>query len=202
MILLTVFQQGRCYFCFLEKKRLMMKTTIITLILILGITTMTYSNDKYEKATFGAGCFWGVEDAFMQLEGVIETTVGYLGGTLEDPSYKDVCTDKTGPAEVVQIIFDPSKVSYEQLLELFWKIHNPTQLNRQGPDVGTQYRSAIFYHNEAQKQMAEKSKEALVQSGKYDRPVVTEITPASTFYKAEEYHQEYLKKNGHSSCHF
>ncbi len=163
---------------------------------------MTYSNDKYEKATFGAGCFWGVEDAFMQLEGVIETTVGYLGGTLKNPSYKDVCTDKTGHAEVVQIIFDPSKVSYEQLLELFWKIHNPTQLNRQGPDVGTQYRSAIFYHNEAQKQMAEKSKEALVQSGKYDRPVVTEITPASTFYKAEEYHQEYLKKNGRSSCHF
>ncbi len=158
-------------------------------------------NSKLEKATFGAGCFWGVEDAFMQVKGVKETTVGYLGGTMSEPSYKDVCTGQSGHAEVVQIIFDPQIVSYESLVNLFWKIHNPTLLNRQGLDVGTQYRSAIFYHSEQQKQIAEKSKSEITESGKFNRPIVTEISLVSIFYKAEEYHQEYLKKNGLSSCH-
>lgn len=162
---------------------------------------MNAENKKYEKATFGAGCFWGVEDAFLQIEGVKKTTVGYLGGNMNNPSYKDVCTGRTGHAEVVQIVFDPDVVSYESLLAFFWKIHNPTLLNRQGPDVGTQYRSAIFYHDEKQKQLAENSKNELEASQKFKHPIVTEISEASKFYKAEEYHQEYLKKNGFSSCH-
>lgn len=179
----------------------MKKYISLTTIIILFTMTVDAKNNKLQKATFGAGCFWGVEDAFMQIEGVKRTTVGYLGGTLKNPTYKEVCSGKTGHAEVVQIVFDPEKVSYEELLNLFWEIHNPTLLNRQGPDVGTQYRSAVFYHSEEQKEIAEKSKKALNSSGKYRDPIVTEITEASAFYKAEEYHQEYLKKNGLSSCH-
>lgn len=154
-----------------------------------------------EIATFGAGCFWGVEAAFMQIKGVIKTTVGYLGGTLKNPNYKDVCSGNTGHAEAVQIKYDPEQVAYTELLGLFWSIHNPTTLNKQGADIGTQYRSAIFYHSQEQKELAEKSKIELDNSGKYLRPIVTEITPTSTFYQAENYHQEYLIKNGLSSCH-
>ncbi|WP_054951507.1 peptide-methionine (S)-S-oxide reductase MsrA [Numidum massiliense] len=154
-----------------------------------------------ETATFGAGCFWGVEALFMNTEGVRETAVGYMGGTVPNPTYEDVCTDQTGHAEVVQIVFDKAVISYDELLQLFWKNHDPTTLNRQGPDVGTQYRSAIFYHSEAQKATAIASKKALAQSGVYKKPIVTEITPAQTFYPAEEYHQKYLAKRGLHSCH-
>lgn len=152
-------------------------------------------------ATFGAGCFWGVEETFRSTPGVLSTVVGYLGGTMENPTYEDVCTGKTGHAEVVQVTYDPSVVSYETLLDVFWGNHNPTTLNRQGPDVGEQYRSAIFYHTPEQKLIAEKSKDALQASGKFGKPIVTEITPASAFYKAEDYHQQYLAKRGLSSCH-
>lgn len=154
-----------------------------------------------EKATFGAGCFWGVEAEFRKIEGVAQTAVGYAGGTLENPTYRDVCSGHTGHAEVVEVEFDPSRVSYEQLLNVFWENHDPTTLNRQGPDVGAQYRSAIFYHTPEQERAAHASKEALGQSGKFKRPIVTEITPASTFYRAEEYHQQYLEKRGVSHCH-
>lgn len=153
-----------------------------------------------QKATFGAGCFWGVEAAFRQVEGVASTAVGYLGGTMEKPSYHDVCTGRTGHAEVVEVEYDPSVVSYEDLLSVFWENHDPTTLNRQGPDVGTQYRSAIFYHNEEQSDAAIASKEKLAASGKYRNPIVTEITPASAFYLAEDYHQQYLEKRGLASC--
>ncbi|PNX49170.1 MAG: peptide-methionine (S)-S-oxide reductase [Thermoplasmata archaeon M9B1D] len=148
-----------------------------------------------EKATFGAGCFWGVQKEFNKIKGVTNTTVGYMGGNLKNPTYKDVCTNKTSHIEVVQIEFDPKIVNYEKLLELFWKIHDPTQLNRQGPDIGTQYKSIIFYHNEKQKIIAEKSKEKLQKSNKFKKPIVTEIKPLDIFYKAEEYHQNYLEKN-------
>ena len=154
-----------------------------------------------ETATFGAGCFWGVEATFRQIPGVIDTAVGYLGGELVNPTYEDVCTDRTGHAEVVQITFDPAKVSYEQLLSVFWETHDPTTLNRQGPDIGTQYRSAIFFHSPEQEAVARKSKAEIEASGKFRRPIVTEITPASTFYRAEEYHQKYLEKRGVTHCH-
>ncbi len=154
-----------------------------------------------EKATFGAGCFWGVEAAFREIPGVVDAAVGYLGGTLENPTYQDVCTDTTGHAEVVQVTYDPAQVSYDKLLDLFWSIHNPTTMNRQGPDVGSQYRSAIFYHSPEQKAAAEKSKAALEAAKRFARPIVTEITAASTFYRAEEYHQQYLAKRGLRSCH-
>ena len=154
-----------------------------------------------EKATFGAGCFWGVEASFRQIPGVTDAAVGYLGGQTQDPTYKDVCTDQTGHAEVVQLTYDPAKVTYEQLLDAFWNMHNPTTPNRQGPDVGTQYRSAIFFHSPEQKATAEASKAKLQASGRYRSPVVTEITPASEFYRAEEYHQRYLEKRGLASCH-
>ncbi|UCE35882.1 MAG: peptide-methionine (S)-S-oxide reductase MsrA [Thermoplasmata archaeon] len=153
-----------------------------------------------EKAMFGAGCFWGVEAAFRKVKGVVSAAVGYMGGTLENPTYKDVCTDKTGHAEVVQVEFDPKVISYEELLKVFWDIHDPTQLNRQGPDFGTQYRSVIFYHNEEQNKLAIASKEQLQQSGKYEGEIVTEITPATVFYRAEEYHQRYHEKHGIDSC--
>ena len=153
------------------------------------------------KATFGAGCFWGVEQAFRQVKGVTATRVGYLGGTMNNPTYHDVCTDMTGHAEVVQVEFDPSKVSYEDLVNVFWSCHDPTQLNRQGPDVGTQYRSAIFFHSPEQERAARASKEKLEASGRYKRPIVTEITPASEFWIAEDYHQQYLEKRGINSCH-
>lgn len=160
----------------------------------------TMKQTNLQTAMFGAGCFWGVESTFRNVDGVVETAVGYSGGTTENPTYRDVCTDRTGHAEVVQVQYDPSKVSYEELLRVFWDNHDPTTLNRQGPDLGMQYRSAIFYHNEEQRQIAEASKERLSKSGKYRRPIVTEITPASTFYRAEEYHQRYLEKQGKTSC--
>ena len=153
------------------------------------------------KATFGAGCFWGVEVAFRQVKGVTDAAVGYMGGTLENPTYKDVCTDRTGHAEVVHVEYDPGQVSYEELLKVFWDNHNPTTLNRQGPDVGTQYRSVVFYHTPEQQAAAEAMKEQLQRGGRYRRPIVTEITPATTFYRAEEYHQRYLEKRGLASCH-
>ncbi len=157
---------------------------------------------KLEKATFAAGCFWGVEAAFRQIKGVKSTRVGYVGGSMKNPTYEDVCTDKTGHAEAVEITFDPNKTSYEKLLQVFWDNHNPTQLNRQGPDVGTQYRSVIFYHNDKQKKAAIKSKEKLQNSDKYKgSKIVTEIVPVETFYEAEEYHQQYLEKRGLSTCH-
>lgn len=152
-------------------------------------------------ATFGAGCFWGVEEAFRRTPGVVETAVGYMGGSLDHPSYEAVCTDRTGHAEVVQVQFDPEKVTYDQLLDRFWGLHDPTTLNRQGPDVGAQYRSAVFYHDEAQREAALARKESLQASGQFRRPIVTEITPASTFWRAEEYHQKYVQRRGGSSCH-
>jgi len=152
-----------------------------------------------EIATFGAGCFWGIEAAFQQVPGVVETAVGYSGGHMANPTYKDVCTDQTGHAEVVQVSFDPSKVSYEQLLDTFWQIHDPTQLNRQGPDVGDQYRSAIFTHGSDQERAAIASRDR--EQAKYRRPIVTQILPAARFWPAEEYHQRYFEKNGGAACH-
>lgn len=153
------------------------------------------------KATFGAGCFWGVEAAYRQIPGVIATTAGYLGGTLENPTYHDVCSGRTGHAEVVQVDYDPERITYDDLLTVFWENHDPTTLNRQGPDAGTQYRSAIFYHDDAQKEAAIASKEERERSGRHRRPIVTEITAATEFYEAEDYHQQYLEKRGLSSCH-
>ena len=151
-----------------------------------------------EKATFGAGCFWGVEETFRKLTGVTSTAVGYAGGTKDDPTYEDVCSDETGHAEAVQVEFDPSQISYDDLLDVFWSNHNPTTLNRQGPDVGTQYRSVIFYHSPEQKAAAEKSK--IDTSSRFNRPIVTQIEPARKFWRAEEYHQRYLEKRGQSHC--
>ncbi len=151
-----------------------------------------------ENATFAAGCFWHVEEAFKEVKGVLNTTVGYMGGKMKNPTYEDVCSDKTGHAEVVQIEYDPKIVPYEKLLEVFWTIHDPTQKNKQGPDEGTQYRSAIFYHTEEQKKIAEKSIKE--EQKKYKEKIATEITKAGTFYKAEEYHQKYLMKKGAKSC--
>jgi peptide-methionine (S)-S-oxide reductase len=153
------------------------------------------------KATFGAGCFWGVEAAFRQLKGVTGTAVGYMGGTLREPTYHDVCTGRTGHAEVVQVDYDPSQVSYDDLLRVFWENHDPTTPNRQGPDVGTQYRSVIFFHTPEQEAAAGASKDALAKSGRFKRPIVTEIQPAPDFWKAEDYHQQYLEKRGQAHCH-
>jgi peptide-methionine (S)-S-oxide reductase len=152
-------------------------------------------------ATFGAGCFWGVEADFRDVKGVVDAAVGYSGGTLPNPTYRDVCTDSTGHAEVVQVTFDPAQVSYEKLLEVFFSLHDPTTPNRQGPDVGTQYRSAIFFHTPEQEAAARAAKEKLNKSGRFARPIVTEITPASQFFRAEEYHQRYLEKRGLRACH-
>jgi len=154
-----------------------------------------------EKAMFGAGCFWGVEETFRQLKGVTSTAVGYSGGTYKNPTYKDVCTDQTGHAEVVQVEYDPSQISYDQLLEVFWENHNPTTLNRQGPDMGTQYRSVIFFYTPAQEKEARASLEKLRQSGRYSKPIVTQIEAAREFYRAEDYHQQYLAKRGMKACH-
>lgn len=154
-----------------------------------------------ETATFGAGCFWGVEAAFRSTPGVLATAVGYSGGHKQNPTYKEVCTDRTGHAEVVSVEFDPSKISYAELLEVFWGSHDPTQLNRQGPDVGTQYRSVIYYHSPEQQRAAEASKATLASSGRLRRPVATVIEPAQEFYMAEDYHQQYLEKRGLSHCH-
>ncbi len=153
-----------------------------------------------DTATFAAGCFWGVEAAYRRLDGVTSTAVGYMGGTTDNPTYEEVCSDRTGHAEVVHIHFDPGVVSYEQLLDLFWELHDPTTRNRQGPDVGSQYRSAVLYHDQQQQHAALVSKEALQTSGKYSRPVVTEITPATTFWRAEEYHQQYFERRGEGVC--
>ena len=149
-----------------------------------------------EKATFGAGCFWGVEAAFRKIKGVVSTKVGYSGGSSKNPTYKGVCSGRTGHAEVVQVEYDPSKTSYEELLDVFWSVHDPTQLNRQGPDVGTQYRSAIFFYNAEQEAAAKAAKAHLEKSGRHRKPIVTEIIPASEFYVAEEYHQQYFEKHG------
>ena len=157
---------------------------------------------RIQKATFAAGCFWGVEETFHRLKGVHSTTVGYSGGGFPNPTYEDVCQGDTGHAEAVQIEFDPSIVSYEDVLQVFWASHNPTTLNRQGPDFGEQYRSVIFYHSTEQKEAAVKSKRALEQSKKYKDSVVTQIVPAVIFYRAEEYHQQYLAKRGLGDCHF
>ncbi len=147
-----------------------------------------------EKATFAAGCFWGVEAAFRRVEGVESTSVGYIGGTTENPTYGDVCTGQTGHAEAIEVVYDPSRVTYEDLVSVFWDIHDPTTLNRQGPDIGTQYRSGIFYHTPGQETAARASRENLQQSGRFRREIVTEITPATTFYMAEDYHQQYFEK--------
>ncbi|HEX8679047.1 MAG TPA: peptide-methionine (S)-S-oxide reductase MsrA [Chthoniobacterales bacterium] len=153
-----------------------------------------------EKAMFGAGCFWGVEATFRNLKGVVNATVGYAGGNTENPTYDDVCSNETGHAEVVEVEYDSSQVSYEQLLDTFWANHNPTTLNRQGPDVGTQYRSVIFYYTPEQQAAAEQSKAALDESGRFPRPIVTQIEPAPKFYRAEDYHQRYLEKRGLAHC--
>ena len=153
-----------------------------------------------DKAAFGMGCFWGSEAAFRQVPGVVDAAVGYMGGTLKNPTYRDVCTGRTGHAEAVQVEYDPSKVSYEDLLKVFWENHDPTTLNRQGPDAGTQYRSVIFYYNERQEAGAIASKEQLRKSGRYRNPIVTEIVPATEFYRAEEYHQRYFEKHGLIGC--
>jgi peptide-methionine (S)-S-oxide reductase len=153
------------------------------------------------KAMFGAGCFWGVEEAFRKVPGVRDAAVGYSGGSLENPTYKDVCSGSTGHAEVVEVDFDPAAVTYDALLDVFWNNHNPTQLNRQGPDVGTQYRSSIFFYDAAQEVAARASKERLEKGGRFPRPIVTEISPAKPFWRAEEYHQRYFEKRGGGSCH-
>ena len=150
-----------------------------------------------ERATFAAGCFWGVEADFRAIDGVTDVLVGYTGGSTPNPTYQQVCSDRTGHAEAVEVTFDPARVSFEQLLAAFWEMHDPTTPNRQGPDIGSQYRSSIFYHSEAQKAAAEASKAALERSGRYKGPVVTEIVPASTFWRAEDYHQQYVAKRGH-----
>jgi peptide-methionine (S)-S-oxide reductase len=153
------------------------------------------------KATFAAGCFWGVEDAFRQVKGVTSTTVGYTGGHTKNPTYKEVCADRTGHAEAVEVEFNPAEASYRELLAVFFQSHDPTQLNRQGPDYGKQYRSAIFYHDAEQEAAARDAKAALEKAGVFKRPIVTEITPASEFYRAEEYHQQYFEKQGIRACH-
>jgi peptide-methionine (S)-S-oxide reductase len=155
---------------------------------------------KTEKATFGAGCFWGVEETFRNLKGVVATAVGYAGGTKDNPSYEDVCTDETGHAEVVEVEFDPSQISYNEELDVIWSNHNPTTLNRQGPDVGKQYRSVIFYDSPEQKAAAESSKDEQEKSRRFNRPIVTQIEAAPKFWPAEEYHQRYLEKRGQSHC--
>jgi len=160
------------------------------------------AKQQLETATFGAGCFWGVEEDFRKTPGVVETQVGYAGGSTPNPTYQEVCTDATGHAEVVQVEFDPSKVSFNELLNKFWELHDPTQVDRQGPDCGTQYRSVIFYHSKQQKEAAEKSKKLLEKSGKFGiSKIATQIVAAKTFYKAEGYHQQYLAKRGLKVCH-
>lgn len=155
-----------------------------------------------QEAIFAAGCFWGVEAAFRQTPGVVDTEVGYTGGHTQDPTYREVCSDTTGHAEAVHVTFDPEKITFDQLLDVFWENHDPTTMNRQGPDVGSQYRSAVFYLTPEQKEIAEASKQRLQESGKLSRPVVTEITAATEFWRAEEYHQQYAEKRGMLSCHY
>jgi peptide-methionine (S)-S-oxide reductase len=180
-----------------------MKKIILSLLLagMAGFAPAEEGSVKTEKATFAAGCFWGVESAFQKVTGVIHTQVGYTDGKTANPTYREVCTGTTGHAEAIEITFDPSKVPYETLVSLFFKMHDPTQVNRQGPDIGTQYRSAVFYHSPEQKTAAEAIKAALNQSGKYKKPIATQILPAEPFYRAEEYHQRYFEKNGGPACH-
>lgn len=154
------------------------------------------------KASFGAGCFWGVEEAFRKVPGVLSTEVGYSGGTSENPTYHQVCTGTTGHAETLSLDYDPAKIAYEQLLDLFWKLHDPTTRDRQGPDIGSQYRSVVFYYTPEQHQAAQLKKQQLDDSGHYRKPIVTQIVPAAPFYRAEEYHQRYVEKQGGDSCHF
>ena len=157
-------------------------------------------NEGLDKAMFGAGCFWGVEAVFLKVPGVVDSTSGYSGGHTENPNYEEVCTDKTGHAEVVEVVFDPGEISYGDLVEFFWIMHDPTTLNRQGPDVGKQYRSAIFFYNKEQEEIAKESKTMLEQSGKHKQPVVTEITEASKFWRAEKYHQRYIENHPGYVC--
>ena len=157
-------------------------------------------DQKLKKATFGAGCFWGVEKIYAKIPGVASTTVGYMGGSTQNPTYQEVCANGTGHAEVVEVTYDPAKVSYEELLTTFWEWHDPTTMNRQGPDVGSQYRSVIFYEDDEQKKTAEHSKQVLEKAKVYARPIVTQIVPAAQFYRAEEYHQQYLQKNPGGYC--
>jgi|AGTN01.2.fsa_nt_gi methionine-S-sulfoxide reductase len=168
--------------------------------LVINLPENKMPGKKLEKATFGAGCFWHVEDAFMNVPGVVSTEVGFEGGHTENPSYKDVCTHTTGHAEVTEVTYDPSKVSYEDLLNVFWNIHDPTTPNRQGPDIGGQYRSVIFFHDKEQEETAKASKEKMEKSGKFRRPIVTQIVPAQKFWRAEEYHQKYFQKTGQRAC--
>jgi peptide-methionine (S)-S-oxide reductase len=161
-----------------------------------------FQSKDSQTATFGAGCFWGVEETFRKLKGVVSTMVGYTGGEYKDPTYGDVCSGQTGHAEVVQVVYDPNEIAYDALLKAFWDCHNPMELNRQGPDTGTQYRSAIFYHTPLQKESAIKSKTELEKSKRFPRPIVTQIVPSVTFYPAEDYHQQYLRKQGLDSCHY
>ncbi len=153
-----------------------------------------------DVATFGAGCFWGIEAAYRQIPGVVSTAVGYMGGTRDEPTYRQVCSGRTGHAEVVQVTYDPERLSYDDVLAVFWDNHDPTTKDRQGPDVGTQYRSAVYVHDESQEKAARRSIEELESSGRFRRPVVTEVTSASTFWPAEDYHQQYLEKRGLSTC--
>lgn len=166
-----------------------------------GVQPETTKDMKTEKATFAAGCFWGVEATFRKMPGVIDAFPGYTGGKTVNPTYKDVCTDLTGHAEAVEITFDPTKVTYQQLVDVFFKMHDPTQVNRQGPDVGTQYRTAIFYHSPEQKMVAEATIKRLTEAKKFRRPIATQLVEAQPFYKAEEYHQRYLEKHGLDNCH-
>jgi len=182
-----------------------MKIILLSCLLFgLMANTVTYGENimNEQKAQFGAGCFWGVEAAFRKVEGVLDATVGYSGGRTKNPAYKEVCSGNTGHAEVVNLIYDPKRVSYQKLLNVFWDIHDPTTKNRQGPDVGSQYRSAIFYYTPEQQQIAQESLILIERSGAFKKPIVTEIVPANVFYKAEEYHQRYHEKHGGSSCHF
>ncbi|MDB2368917.1 bifunctional methionine sulfoxide reductase B/A protein [Flavobacteriales bacterium] len=165
-----------------------------------SISIRFIADEKMNKATFAAGCFWGVEELFRSLNGVYSTDVGYIGGTTKNPTYKEVCYENTNHAEAVEVVYDPTQISYDKLIQIFWENHNPTTLNRQGPDVGTQYRSAVFFHDEEQKEIAIRTKEELDKSAKFKNAVVTEIVPSQTFYRAEEYHQEYLYKRGKGSC--
>ena len=178
----------------------MLKWALILMLFITGSLLAEKEDKTMEKATFGAGCFWGVESAFSKVPGVQSTAVGYSGGHSKNPTYREVCSGRTGHAEVVQVEYDPDIVTYDNLLFIFWSIHNPTTLNRQGPDVGDQYRSAVFFHTEGQRKAAEHAKLELERSGQFKRPIVTEITRASEFYRAEEYHQQYYKKQGKKSC--
>ncbi|MDQ1255875.1 MAG: peptide-methionine (S)-S-oxide reductase [Candidatus Hydrogenedentes bacterium] len=185
-------------------KRIVQGAPIAALMVLIGCASGVYAAEgavRMEKAMFAAGCFWGVEAVFREVPGVVDTAVGFSGGNTSNPTYRQVCTGQTGHAEVVEVTYDPAKVTYEQLLAKFWDCHDPTTVNRQGPDVGTQYRSAIFYYTPAQKAAAEASKAALDKSGRFSDPVVTAISPAGMFYRAEEYHQRYFEKNGMVNCH-